>query len=337
VIWIIFDEWSQAITFEHRPAGLELPNFDRLRLEAFYATAAEPPGGFTRVSIPSLLLGEHAEATPSGVADLLVQTAAHRKPVSLSSLPNVFDTAREMGFNTALVGWYHPYGRLLNRSLTKCYWTAEWLPPGVEEWSHREALPTAMWDRARFQFAALPLIHRIPALPPEPAEREAGRERFQYLQDRALEIVADPSIGLAFIHLPIPHPPAIYDRSRNQFTTDRSRGYLDNLALADACLEALRQKLEDAGLWDRTALLVSSDHSVRPSMWRDQHDWNDEDESAARLNDSRVPFLLKLPGQSSGVAYDKTFDTDVSRGLVTAILAGEIEDPGAIAAFLDRH
>jgi hypothetical protein len=333
VIWIVFDEWSQAITFGNRPAGLDLPNFDRLRAESFYATAAQPPGGFTQISIPSLILGEHVEATPMGPNALMVQGASHRNPVSWGTLLNVFDTARQMGFDTALTGWFHPYGRLLNRSLTRCYWTAEWLPPGIEEPFAPDSLPAAMWRRARMQAAALPLLGRLFAFV---NSRQSELERFAYLRDRALDIVVDPSIGLAFIHLPVPHPPALYDRSLKQMTSDPTRGYLDGLALADVTLGALRQKMEDAGLWNSAAVLVSSDHSLRPSIWRNQHIWNDEDETVSRVNTSAVPFLLKLPGQSRGVTYEKSFDTDVSRSLVTAILAGELTQPAEIPLLIEK-
>src|SRR5262249_35143332 len=133
VVWIIFDEWSQAITFGDRPAGLDLPNFDRLRAESFYATAAKTPCGFTLIFIPRLLLGEQADSFPAGPKSLVVQLESRRAPASWSTFPNVFDQARKMGFDTALAGWFHPYGRLLSGSLTRCYWIPEQLPPGIEE------------------------------------------------------------------------------------------------------------------------------------------------------------------------------------------------------------
>jgi hypothetical protein len=336
-VWIVFDEWSQAIAFNKRPAGLDLPNFDRFRSESFYATAAEPPAGFTRISIPSLLIGEHAETTPAGPKELTVEVSSHHGPVSWGALPNVFDTARQMGFNTALAGWFHPYGRLLNHSLTRCYWTAEWLPPGIEESFQPESLLAAMWRRARMQAAGLPLVARLLGEPAMRNARLGELERFNYLRNRALEIATDPSIGLVFIHLPVPHPPALYDRSLKKMTSDPTRGYLDGLALADAVLGVLRQKMEDAGLWNGAAVLISSDHSLRPSIWRDQHIWNREDETVAPVNTSGVPFLLKLPGQTGAVTYEKSFNTDISGSLLTAILAGDLKEPGEIAPFIEKH
>ena len=134
VVWIIFDELSQTIAYGNRPPGLALPNFDRLKEGSFYASLAESPAVRTEISMPSLILGEPVlEASPQAPDDLRVRTASHPESLSWSSIRNVFDAARGLGFNTALVGWYHPYGRLLNRSLTRCYWTADWLPAGIEE------------------------------------------------------------------------------------------------------------------------------------------------------------------------------------------------------------
>src|SRR5262245_40382137 len=52
VVWVIFDELSQAITFDNRPAGLALPNLDHLKAESFYATCAGSPSDLTEISMP---------------------------------------------------------------------------------------------------------------------------------------------------------------------------------------------------------------------------------------------------------------------------------------------
>ncbi len=59
-------------------------------------------------------------------------------------------------------------------------------------------------------------------------------------------------------------------------------------------------------------------------MWHDQHEWNQEDETVSSLNSIHVPFLLKLPGQVSGVLYRERFNTVVSSRIVMAILAGKL-------------
>jgi hypothetical protein len=337
VIWIIFDELSETIAFGKRPAGLLLPNLDRLRAQSFSATAATAPGDRTETSLPSLILGEVVlDSDPQGPNNLMLKTAAHAAHFAWSSAPNVFDTARRLGFNTALVGWYHPYGRLLNQSLTKCYWTAGWLVPGIEERLRPLSLPDAMWDRAKLQFVTLPLIGHVPGIFPGVYHREAKRRRFSYLLDRAHEIVADPSIGLALIHLPIPHPPGIYDRRQSAFTANASASYLDNMALVDRTLGELRSAIERAGLWDRTAMLVSADHGWRTKLWRVRPEWTAEEEANSRDDTSGVPFLLKLPAQNSAVSYGKPFNTVITCRIITEILDGRLVDPAGIRGALER-
>ena len=57
-----------------------------------------------------------------------------------------------------------------------------------------------------------PTTGRIPALQPEYYFREEKRKRFAFLRDQAMKTVSDANIGLALIHLPVPHPPSIYNR-----------------------------------------------------------------------------------------------------------------------------
>jgi len=58
--------------------------------------------------------------------------------------------------------------------------------------------------------------------------------------------VIDASIGLALIHLPIPHPPAIYYRHQAELTAKRGLGYLDSVGLVDRTVGDVRRTLEQA-------------------------------------------------------------------------------------------
>ncbi len=337
VVWIIFDELSQEIAFDRRPEGLHLPEFDRLRAESFYASSAHAPAGSTELSMPSLILGQKVVAIfDRGPDRLELQMAARPGFSEWSGTPNVFDTARSLGFNTALVGWFHPYGRLLSHSLSKCFWTAGWLTSGIEEPTAPQALTDAMWSRARLQFAALPLVGHFPGFFPGIYQRRAKIERFSYLLDRSREVVSDPSIGLALIHLPVPHPPAIYSRSERRITAEGRIGYVDSVALADDTLGILRRSMERAGLWERTAVLISADHGWRTYLWRGDPEWTPDEEAACHGDVSGVPFILKLPGQKSGIAYSKPFDTIVTRQTITDTLNGRLTDPNMLPGYIGR-
>ena len=334
-IWIIFDELSQTIAFGNRPPGLELPNLDRFREESFYATNATSPANLTEISIPSLILGEKVlRAFAEKPDDLRLQLSSRPDAVSWKSLPNVFDSARALGLNTALVGWFHPYGRILNHSLTESYWTPGWLAPGSEEPVTPRPLIEAMWDRIGLQLITLPLAGHLPGVYSQKFSARAKLQSYVSMNERACEMSADPSIGLAFLHLPIPHPPAIYDRAHGVFTTQKG-SYLDNVALVDREFGILRQAMEQSGVWERTAVLVSADHGWRPFAWRGTAVWTPEDESFSHQDVIGVPFLLKLPNQTSGSTYSKPFNTIITRRLITGILQRQITDGAGVAALIE--
>ena len=105
VVWVIFDELSQSITFGKRPAGVALPNLDRLRDESFYATSARAPADSTEISMPSLILGEEVvSAIPEGPVSLRLLWRSSADAFEWSAASNVFDDARQLGFDTALGG-----------------------------------------------------------------------------------------------------------------------------------------------------------------------------------------------------------------------------------------
>lgn len=337
VVWIIFDEMSQEMAFGNRPQGLPLPNLDRLKVASFFATAAKAPGEATLISMPGLILGEPVvEAIPRGPDDLYLRTRSQAKTVPWSTFPSVFDDARELGFNTALLGWYHPYGRVLSHSLTYCFWTPQWLNQGIEERFTPRDFAFSMWDRGRLQLAALPGAGHLPGVYPGIFEREEKTKLFPLLLGRALEWAADPSIGLVLLHFPVPHPPSIYSPSTGALTLSGQMGYLDNLALADRTLGLLRRSIEDAGLWDRSAILVSADHGWRASYWSNAPGWTSAEDAAVRTDTSTVPFLLKLPGQTSSAVYNKPLPTVVTRRLITEILSRRLSDPAAIPLVIAR-
>lgn len=84
--------------------------------------------------------------------------------------------------------------------------------------------------------------------------------------------------------------------------------------------------MEANGTWDSSAVLLLSDH-VTPYL-------PDEMKVA---EDRRVPFILKLPGVSGGIAYGRRLNAAVTYPLVRALLRREIQTPAAAVAFLDRH
>ncbi|MCC6420281.1 MAG: sulfatase-like hydrolase/transferase, partial [Gemmataceae bacterium] len=250
VAWILFDEWDQRLTFETSRDNRRLPQLDRFRAGALYADRALPPGCSTLVSIPSLLTGQVvSRLSPKSAADASLTLWGDGRSLNLSEAETVFDRARKLGARTAAVGWYFPYCRAAGRSLDVCAWSDFELPQDAvgARWS---GMPRSLFEsdgHSLFGQSQYALKHRsIISRTVEDAVAASGR--------------AD--LELVFIHLPIPHPPFVYEAATGRMTLRNSpvTGYWDALELMDATLGRLRGAMERAGLWDSTAVILSSDH-----------------------------------------------------------------------------
>jgi arylsulfatase A-like enzyme len=312
VVWLVFEELDQRLTFEARPTGVELPEFDRLRREALYADAARPPAGTTDVSMPALITGRPVVAVAPTSPNDLELTFADGPAAPWRAQPNVFSRARALGYDTALIGWQLPYPRVLGASLG----AAAWRPSVAHEQARGDTIGQALWN----QWGSL--------APPAHARRLLV-QRFAELDDVALRTATDGRFGLVLLHLPVPRSPGIYDRATGRLTTwnftGADGGYLDNLALADHVIGKLRRGIERARLGDRTWIVVSSDHWWRASRRDDQ------------TMDHRVPFLVRPPSGGRTTHVDAAFNTLAAHDLVLAILRGSLSDTGDAATWLSRQ
>lgn len=341
VLWLVFDEMDQRLTFLERPSIVKLAEIDRFRSQALYASNAYPPANDTLLSMPALITGRPiAEAWPVDADELSITFADGKNSVSWSTQPNIFGRARELGFQTAALGWYHPYCRVIGNSLTTCafYWWGN---------TPESTMSDSISNQLIKLVGSLPLQRHLRLtesfqhwLQPESVSRAFTRRVSRYLRMRedAHAIATDSHFGLILLHWPIPHPPGIYDRSKKDFAWEGGRSYLDNLELVDLSLGELRRIMETAGNWDTTAVLITSDHSyrIRTSVTKRQTASEEETAVDGKI-DRRVPFLLKLSGQKKAVTYDYPFNTVLTHDMILALLRSEISDPESLVAWLDRH
>jgi hypothetical protein len=320
VLWIVFDEMDERLTFVSRDPAVRLPELEQFRSRSFTAAHAFSPSRVTLTSLPALILGTPvAAARELGPADLLL-TFRSGETAHWQREPNVFSRAREAGFNTALVGWYHPYGRLLNESLTACKWverptlynsTGERLPQIIAN-QLRSVLETSLLSPFG---QSLPTLHHV--------------RSFEQVLGAATAWAADPRLGLVLVHFPVPHPPYIYSSRTGRCDMRNSpvHGYNDALQLADRSLGAIRTAMQAAGLWESTTVLVTSDHGYRGSVTVD----------GGASQERWVPFLLKLPGRHSCYEYDRVLQTVHSADLVLEVLRGRLAEPSEVANWFDRQ
>jgi hypothetical protein len=347
VLWLIFDELDFRLAFSERPATVELPELDRLAKGSLFANQAYPPAGETFLAMPALTTGRLvSEARRRGPDELMIKFGGdNAEAAPWSAQPNIFSRARDAGFNTALVGWYHPYCRILGRNLTRCAWEGAESVFRLGKATMTVPFSTAaqsvvphMYSHARATVRTIPFANLVYAVNVGELTREKHLLDFNSIHRQALEAATDPDLGLVMVHWPIPHPPNIYDRARDRISVLSNRSYLDNLELVDRTVGDIRRSMENNDTWDRTVVLVTSDHWWRSdSLWKKHHTWTREDETASgTVVDRRVPFILKLAGaDQKGVTFDSPFNTILTHNLLLAILHGEVSDTKGAGAWLD--
>jgi len=317
VVLLLFDELDYGIAFEKRPPDLQLPEFDRLQHEALTASQAYPPAGNTLESLPSLLCGRRvASVDKRGASELMVRFDGDAAPISWRETETLFSLARDLGGRSALAGWYHPYPRILGKDVDRCTWQTYYY------WTDRQG--SSLVDTMGQQVALSELPGKAPAAR---LNREHHVRSFQRIERDALVAVSDPSFNLVFAHYPVPHMPGIFDRTRNRIGPVQGmelEGYLGNLALADRALGNVRRAMTASGEWDRSTVIVTSDHWLR----------------LAGLDPSatfRVPLLVKLPHQRQGLQFDPRLNTVLLHDLALKQLTGDLRTPKELAVWLDHR
>ena len=328
VVWIVFDEWDERLTFSERYPGVRLPEIDRLRAASFYASDAIRAHSNTDWAMPALTTGIAVDNVfAGGPAELMVLPEGSRQWIPWSRQPNVFDKARDLGYNTAVVGWAIPYCRVLKSSLTACWWWS-----GSDQYN---STGTSVFEIMLHQPRSL--LENVSRSPFGQSLSTHSHERvYESVLAQSLEVVSDPGYGLTMLHLPIPHPPYFYNAATG--ANDRGdtpvfgiwkqtqQGYLDALVLVDKTLARLRGAMERAGVWDGTTVICSADH---PYRHREKLD--------GKPGSVNVPLLIKAAGQNEAIRYDTPFSALLTQKLILAFLGGELSRAGQIPAWLDTH
>jgi hypothetical protein len=339
VLWIVFDELSYEQVYEHRFPGVEMPNFDALASQSAVFTHVEPPEILTEKILPSLITGKPIDiirASSQGM--LLFHDPSRHNWNKLEEHDTVFQDALNLGYRTALEGWYNPYCRILPDVLDECFWTY-----GVSS-------ETGMIPRGSFwlnltmplrELASTEPLHRfISKFHPffDAYEVNAQQHIFDYkiLSDQTDRVLDDKSIGFALLHLPVPHPGGIYDRKTGRFAI-KGATYLDNLVLADKLLGHIRSKLEATGQWSSSTILVMGDHSWRTKLfWEADPGWTEEEQIASHGGgfDDRPVYIVKLPGQATNLQIDTPLYAIHTRSLLDALLGQKIRSEEDLAKWV---
>ena len=322
IIWLLFDELSYDQTFEHRFPGLTMPSFDEFRSQSVVFSNLKPVGVNTDLVIPGLFLGKPVAKIRSGLNGMpALQLAGNQRWQPFDAQATLFAEAQRQGWTTGVVGWFNPYCRILAGTLDYCFWR---MADGE--------LDGPLSTRSSLQNAMSPIQNMIGWVEGKPSFlRQVHEADLAAIMPAATALIRDQNIRFAFIHLPVPHPPGIYDRRTG---TLRGGGtYIDNLALSDRVLGELMSSINATPQAGKTTVIVCSDHSWRLSIWQGVGLWSKEEEMATGGRfDPRPVLMVRFPGQQTGQEVSEPFDEIRIHEIVARMLRGQ--DPGLDKALL---
>ena len=336
ILWIVFDELSYQQVYGQRYPGLDLPAFDRLAAQSTVFTNTIPAGTKTEQVVPSLLTGWPVNNIRSSADghQLSLHNPQSNTWQQFDPHQSVFADALNDGYSTALAGWYNPYCRIMPQVLDQCFWTFS--SPSFGAMSPHLTIGENIWASVVRKVHSLPnSIDRLRNVPLyAPGDTMAHRLDYEQISAAADRLLNDPSATFIFLHMPVPHPGGIYNRTTSQFATKNS-SYIDNLALADRCLSHVRSVLEQNGTWDSSTVVVMGDHSWRTFLWMTTPAWTPEDQRASHGGqyDPRPAYIVKLPNQRQPAHIGFPYAALHTRALMDALIAGQIHSPSDLSAW----
>jgi hypothetical protein len=327
--WIVFDELDENLVFSLNPENQVFPALNQFRSESIYCTQAIQPGGCTAISLPAYLLGqEMTEIVSMGVRDLIVKDKNLQK-YNLKTAPVLFDKVQKLQYNSAFLGWYLPYDRLLKNKVnyfsvySKVVWPkASILPTRKQFFSHVGMFIQFNFQKIFQKFFHLSFFEKAHWRFSKYMAKDSVA--YEQLCTSIREIIADQKLHFVFLHLPYPHYPTIYDPQKDKIIP-RDPCYYDNVHLADKVLSMIRRELENQGGWDKTTILITSDHWLRElnTGFIDQYLQLEKEDFLtlmAKRKKPLVPFMLKLPYQKKGIKYDKEINAVIAHDLMLYLM-----------------
>jgi hypothetical protein len=313
IVWFLFDELSYDQAFDHRDSGLAMPFFDAFKSKSVVFSNLRPTGSSTDMVIPAFFLGKPVDNIRSGIdGEPMIQLAGSSQWHAFDARATLFSDAHRLGWTTGIVGWFNPYCRILAGILDSCFWRM-----GDGEFDG------PMSTKSSLENAISPLRNIVWQLEQKPVFlQRIHQEDLSAIMQAATALIRDQSISFVFIHLPVPHPPGIYDRKTGTLRAGGS--YVDNLALSDRILGELMTTVNATPSASKTTVILCSDHSWRTYLWRSRPLWTKEDETASRGQfDPRPVLMIHYPGQQVQHDVNAPFDEIRIHEIIQHMLQGQ--------------
>lgn len=331
IVWILMDELSYDQTFDHRPPGLSLPNFDAFAKQSVSFSDLQPTGFYTEDVVPALMLGAPVrELNTPFHGRVSFRTASGGAWQPLDQRSTIFGEAWKLGWNPGVAGWYNPYCRLFPDVLARCSWQFSDNIPGID-------LPLS-YDKSVVgnMLTLMPLRSDVEFIFRHRMDNSSHRRDYEDVMKNAEDLLRDQRIRFAFLHMPVPHPPGMYDRTTHQLSSHGD--YLDNLVLADDTLGALIKILHSTEVDQQTTVIVSSDHSWRTAWWKPGTSWSKEEERVTNGGkfDTRPVLMVRLAGSDTSELISKPVSVLTVHSILDGLLRGEIHTQTDLEQLIDQ-
>lgn len=328
IIWIIFDELDWA-TLTNMPHDSDVSAFNELMTNSFVAENAFSPDFDTRDSIPALLTGKLVNiANPTSASNLSLMLADGGEQVDLKNTDTIFTDAQKAGYRSSIVGWYHPYPRVFEGKVDNAYWFPAKAP-------FCSAFQSCFIRTFQESLESIPGLMRVfPALQPHEfilADQFAFQvDRVGSMSQLASRLIQRPDTSFYLLHFSAPHDPYISRRG------EPTGNYIDCVGAADELLRTLIEELRNNGNFEKSTIIVSADHWWRDKSLGAYSYISDGEKKESIVADIRIPFIVKMPGDSSPVEYRPEFNTVITRKLINAIIAGSVKSNSDVGSFIDQ-
>jgi len=306
VVLAIFDELDYEAVFETSALKNLMPNLRKLVSKSLFGKEVWEAGSNTIDSIPALTTGESGrQADPVGVSELVLSKQGRTENWKETS--NIFSALKARGKGIGLVGWYHPYCRVFKNELSNC---------------SNVFLGSANW-RSGMSFME-EVEGRLAALNPM-RKRANVIEAVRYQFERTEFLIKQTDLDFLYLHIPLPHLPAVYDRKKGGSSKWNFRldGYIDNLAAVDDLIGRLLSALQASAGGRETWLVLTADHA-----------WRGAPIVLGRERGHKVPLVItRLGDDLAGEISERVAATKI-RGMIEGLVEGRIGTSDHIKAVL---
>ena len=284
ILAVLFDELSYRYIYD----GTNLA-WNHLSAEATHYRQVTAPGAETLISMPGYLAARplrDVRVEGNGLVEL--DDENRPRPFDARAPDGLFATARRAGLRTEMAGYYLPYCGWLGDLVDDCESYSFYNVAGVRKaFSPLHPIETTLilWPR-QFPFGLIknPPFARL--------QRDLVARTLAFAE-RPL----DPRVAtFRFVHFSIPHLPFVFDAdgfnpSRDPLRTEPDDLYRRQTQYVDRLVDELMAHMKTQGSYDRTTLVILSDHGFR---------------FGGRDRDPlHIPFLVKEVGQTSGRGTDQ--------------------------------